>query len=109
MKHCKSCGKEIKYHHEQLLGDFCGEVCFWKYEDKKDGKEVNLVVEKSVSDEFYFGMIKKKIKERKVFIISSKTLEPYKALKAFENFMVENNFMIVRHDSELSVIKKSIV
>ncbi len=111
MKNCKSCGKEIKYPHKQLLGDFCGENCFWAYEDKGNGKEVQLPVPavKDSQDDVYFAIIKKVIARSKMFIISNQTLKPYTSSKAFDEFMVSNRLMIVRHDSDLSVIKKSIV
>jgi hypothetical protein len=113
---CKNCGATL-VSDKRMVGDFCGESCFWAYsgEPITEIKEVVFFEEKpevapSVYLSIHLNCIKRlATKPNGAYIISNKSLQPYLCSKPFDKFLKDNKLMVVRQDDELSVIKKSIL
>ena len=112
---CKNCGLTVK-DRQGMLADFCSETCFWSYEGDPitEIKSVQFIEEKevtaSVNIQIHWNCIKRKTKpDNGIYFISKKTLEPYLGMKSFGKFLKENKLMVVNWDSEMSVIKRSIL
>lgn len=105
MNNCKACNKPIEGEGKRLLGEFCNENCFWSYQ----GEPELPTVDDERNIPLHFKIIRDKVKKNKKFFISNTTLTPYLSLNDWSKFLVKNDFMVVRLNEELSVIKKSIL
>lgn len=106
---CKACNKPIE---EDSVAKFCSTDCAEDF-NRTLSKVRNDVVKTNRNAPQHFFGFSVVLNKRGKFFISQKSLdEIYDSVKKkseFELLLASNNLMVVRLDSELSVIKKNIL
>lgn len=107
MNTCKNCNKDLG---KATVPNFCSANCVIEYEENKSKSRFQKKHPENVP--VHYEVMMKKINRSGSYFIHNKTLSGYVNSSLFDDFIKDNNLMIVRlEDKEfnLSVIKRSII